>query len=150
MRNGIRLFVAPWYLLGWLSHVYLGLSAPEETYGHLAETALLPAYTTLWRDLVMPNITFFALLLAAFEIVVGVLLVGKGKRVKVGLILSIMFCLFLLQMGMGVLTTSRWESFVSNRLPPLAFLALQVPLLWGHYETSLPEAIWIRLPWAVK
>ncbi len=127
MRNGIRLLVAPWYLLGWLSHVYLGLSAPEETYGHLGEAALFPAYTTLWRDLVMPNITFFALLLAAFEIAVGVLLVGKGKRVK-----------------------DRWQSFLFNRLPTLMMVALQVPLLWGRYERSLPEVIWIRLPWAKK
>lgn len=68
----------------WCSDAYPGFSAPQEARGHLAETALLPGYLTLWRQLVMPTTTIFALLLAVFEIVVGLLLISRGKWVKQG------------------------------------------------------------------
>jgi hypothetical protein len=87
------------------------------------------------------NITFFALLLALFETVVGLLLIGKGQRVKAGLILSILVCLFLVQMGLGIVTSDPRESFLFNRLPMLVMIALQVPLLWGWDERSIPEFI---------
>jgi hypothetical protein len=139
VRNIIRGFIALWYLLGWLLHVYLGLFAPE-TYQPFGETALIPAYTNFWQNFVMPHITVFALVLAVFEVLVGCLLIGKGKRVKTGLILSILFILFLLQMGLGYPVTDPWSSFLVNRLPNLVFLAVQVPLFWGWDEYSLPEA----------
>lgn len=110
LRSIVCIFVALWYFPGWMLHVYLGLFSPE-TYRNFGETALIPAYTSLWRDFIMPNILLFALLLAAFEIVVGCLLVGKGQWVKIGL----MFSLF--------------------------FIALQIPLLWGWDERTIPDSI---------
>lgn len=140
MRIGTRTFVALWYLLGWISHVYLGLFAPA-TYRSLGETALFSAYRDLWQDSVMPHITFFALLLAVFEIVVGYLLVSKGMAVKIGAICSILFNLFLVQMGLGYITNDGWQSFLINRVPNMVFIGLQLPLLWGWDEKSIPEAI---------
>lgn len=140
MRTIIRIFVSLWFLLGWISHVYLGLTNPE-MYRAFGKTALLPGYRTLWQNVVMPNITLFALLLAAFEIFVGVLLVNKGKWVKVGLVLSFLFNLFLLQMGLGYLTANAWEGFLFNRLANLVFMALLVYLWFGSYEHSIPEIL---------
>ena len=140
MRNSVRLFVALWYLLGWLSHVYLGLFAPE-TYRPFGETALIPAYTDFWQSMVMPFITAFALGLAVFEVLVGCLLISKGNWVKTGLVFSILFNLFLVQMGLGYPATDPWSNFLVNRLPNLLFIALQVPLLWGRDEYSIPEVI---------
>jgi hypothetical protein len=144
MRNAVRVFVALWYLLGWLSHVYLGVFAPE-TYRLFGETALVSAYTSLWLNFMMPYITFFALGLAVFEIIVGCLLVSKGKWVKRGVILSILFNLFLVQMGLGYSTVDVWQSFYVNRLPNLLFIALQIPLLWGWDDYSIPEVIQKRI-----
>jgi hypothetical protein len=144
MRNGIRLFVALWYLLGWLAHIYLGLFSPH-TYLPFGDTALLPAYTALWRGFIMPNISFFALLLAVFEIMVGVLLVSQGRWVKLGLVLSIGFNLFLVQMGLGFPAADVWQSFLANRLPNLVFILLQIPLLWGWDEYSIIDMIRRRL-----
>jgi hypothetical protein len=92
----------------------------------------------------MPEITYFTILLAAFEIVVGCLLIGKGKWVKLGLGLSFLFNLFLVQMGLGYPASDAWTGFLVNRLPNLIFIALQIPLLWGWDEHSVPESIRAR------
>ena len=141
MRDFTRTFVALFYLLGWVSHVYLGLFAPE-TYRVFGGTALIPAYTTLWYNVAMPNITALALLLAAFEVLVGGLLISRGKWVKAGLILSLLFNLFLVQMGLSYQAADWPSDFLVNRLPNLLFMALQVPLLWGQDVRSIPEALW--------
>ena len=60
MKNAVRILVAPWYLLGWLSHVYLALAMPE-MYRGFGNTALIPGFRELWRTVVMPEIVFFAL-----------------------------------------------------------------------------------------
>lgn len=143
MRNVTRTFVALFYLLGWLSHVYLALFLPE-IYRPFGGTALIPAYADFWNEVMMPHITALALLLAAFEIGVGCLLIGKGKWVKVGLVFSIAFNLFLVQMGLSYPATDAWSGFLINRLPNLIFIALQIPLLWGWDERSIPEVVRAR------
>jgi hypothetical protein len=140
MRDIVRLLVAPLYLLGWLAHVYLGLCNPE-IYRLFGQTALIPAFADFWYGTVMPHITAFALLLAAFEVMVGILLVSKGMWVKVGLVLSIAFGLFLIQLGLAYPVSDGFSDFLMNRLPNLLFIVLQTPLLWGQDKRSLPEAI---------
>lgn len=137
IKNVLRSFIALWYLLGWISHVYLGLFNPQ-LYAGFGNTALIPGYAQLWNTLIMPNIAFFALLLAVFEIAVGVLLTNRGKWVKYGLVLSILFNLFLVQMGLSMPAAGFWQDFAGNRLPNLIFIALQIPLFWGEY----PRTIW--------
>lgn len=133
MRKVIRWIVAPWYLLGWLVHVYLGFCNPD-MYAVFGNTAIIPGYANFWSGMIMPSITFFALLLAGFEIMVGGLLISKGKYVKAGVILSILFNLFLIQMGLGFPAASVWQDFLVNRLPNLIFLVIQLPLLRGRDE----------------
>lgn len=87
--------------------------------------------------MIMPNIVFFALSLAAFELLVGLLLVGKGKQVKSGLMLSILFNLFLVQLGLSGQATDRVSDFLINRLPNLVFVAIQTPLLFCTFDRSL-------------
>ncbi len=141
MRMAVRVFVGLWYLLGWMVHVYLGVFNPE-VYRAFGETALIPGYGAVWQGLVMPHITLFALLLAGFELGVGLLLVSKGRWVKVGLALSMAFNLFLVQMGLGWPTGDAWTSFLVNRLPNLVFIAIQAPLLvWGRDERSVVGAM---------
>lgn len=140
MRKVIRLFVAPWYLLGWLSHVYLGLVNPR-IYAVFSETAIIPGYANFWNSMVMPSITFLAFLLAGFEILVGCLLLSEGKWVKAGVVLSILFNLFLIQMGLGIPATGGWQDFLNNRLPNVIFLAIQIPLLWGWDECLIPKLL---------
>jgi hypothetical protein len=140
MRNVIRLVIALFYLLGWLSHVYLGLNNPE-IYRLFGQTALIPTFTGFWDRIVMPHIAVFALLLAAFEVVVGILLISRGRAVKIGLALSITFNLFLVQLGLAYPAPDAQADFLVNRLPNLFFILLQIPLLWAKYKRSLPAVI---------
>jgi hypothetical protein len=140
MKDIIRLFIASWYLLGWVLHVYLGLNNPG-IYRPFGQTALIPAFTTCWYRSVMPQITALALLLAAFELVVGILLIGKGRWVKIGLALGIAFNLFLVQLGLSYPAPDGLADFLVNRLPNLLFIVLQIPLFWGKYTISLPAVV---------
>ena len=136
MKNALRFFVAPWYLLGGLLHVYLALAVPE-VYRGFANTALIPGFRELWRTFVVPDIVRIALALAAFEFVVGILIIGKGKSVKYGLAASILFNVFLVQLGLAVQTADWVSDLLMNRLPNLVFIAIQIPLLFCAFERSL-------------
>jgi hypothetical protein len=140
IKNFLRSFVAIWYLLGWMVHVYLGLENPD-LYSSFGRTGIIPGYEYFWTNWIMPSIVFWALLLAGFELCVGMLLIHKKKWVKVGLVFSILFNLFLVQMGLGYQTTEIWIGFLSNRLPNLIMVMLQLPLLWGTYSKSIFETI---------
>lgn len=140
MKNFLRGFIAIWYLLGWMSHVYLVFTAPQD-YQSFGATALIPAYRIFWQNFIMPHITFFALLLVGFEIVVGLLLINKGKWVKIGLVFSLLFNLFLIQMGLATQTQDIWLDFVANRMPNILFMALQIPLFFGEFQKTLWEEV---------
>ena len=140
MKNVLRTFVACWYLLGWMVHVYLAITSPQ-IYEVFGTTGLIPGYDQFWNNWIMPNITFWTILLAAFELCVGLLLIYKGKWVKIGLVFSILFNGFLIQMGLGSETNTFWSDFLSNRLPNLIMVMLQFPLLWGTYYQSIIESI---------
>ena len=140
MKNGLRSFIAIWYLFGWMIHVYFGLTSPE-IYANFGNTGILPGYEHFWTTWIMPSIVFFALLLAAFELCVGCMLVHKRKWVKIGLVFSILFNLFLVQMGLGYETTDTWANFLSNRMPNLIMVMLQLPLLWGSYSKTIIEIV---------
>jgi hypothetical protein len=96
----------------------------------------------------MPNITFFALLLAAFEIATGILILSRGRYVKVGLGASVLFNLFLVQLGLGY-SEIPWSGrdFLLNRMPNLVFLLLQLPLFWVYFAESFPE--FVRSTWLI-
>lgn len=90
--------------------------------------------------MIVQNITFFALLLAAFELATGILILSKGRYGKIGLTASVFFNLFLVQLGLGR-PEIRWSEgdFLMNRLPNLIFALLQCPLFWVHFDRSLLE-----------
>jgi hypothetical protein len=100
ISNVARVFFALWYLLGSLVHVKFGLTN-NHIYEPFGRTSLFAAFGELWTRMVMPHIAFFALLLAAFEMAVGILLLSKGRYVKIGLTASVLFNLFLVQLGLG-------------------------------------------------
>jgi hypothetical protein len=145
MRTVARLCVLPWYLVGWIFHLYLGLFAPQ-VYQPLGSTAILPGYADLWGGVVMPHISLFALLLAGLELAVALLLVSGGRRFRAGVTLSIAFNIFLVQMGLGYQADGLMRSFMLNRLPNLVFAAIQVPLLFGAEVQPLGDVVraWMR------
>jgi len=139
--NAARVFFALWYLFGSLVHVKFGL-ANNHIYERFGSTSLFAASRELWTTVVMPHIAFFALLLAAFEMAVGILILSKDRYVKIGLTASVLFNLFLVQLGLGSPEIQGSErDFLANRLPTLLFALLQCPLLWVHFDKSLPTLL---------
>ncbi len=134
--NVARAFFAMWYLVGSAVHVRCALTNPQIIYAQFGRTSLFPFFGELWVSLIMPHITFFALLLAAFELATGLLLLSKGKAVTAGLVASVLFNLFLVQLGMGLANRGWQVDFLVNRLPPLLFAMLQAPLFRSHFEQS--------------
>jgi hypothetical protein len=137
--NTARLFFASWYLLGSLVHFKFGLTN-NQIYARFGTTCLLPACRSVWTTLVMSNITLFVLLLAAFEMATGFLILSKGRYVKAGFVASVVFNLFLVLLGLGY-AENPWSQgdFLRNRLANLIFALLQVPLLCVSFTKSFPE-----------
>jgi hypothetical protein len=140
MKNIARTFFAAWYLGGWMVHAYAALRAPH-IYRPFGETALIPQLRTVWHGLILPNIRLFALLLAAFELATGLLMIGSGRRVKIGLLFSIVFNLFLVLLGLSWKAPSGARDFLVNRLPNLLFVLGQLPLLRSRFDRSLPALL---------
>ncbi len=146
LKNILRTFIALWYLLGWMVHVYISVIVPQpQLYQNFGATALFPVLRELWQTIVIPNIMLFGPLCAAFQLAVGILMVGKGIRVKVALIASLLFNAFLLQLGLAMPADGWVADFLINRLPVLIFAAVQVPLFWCTFDRTLPESIADRL-----
>ena len=139
--NAVRIFFALWYLLGSLVHVKFGLT-DKHIYEIFGRTSLLPASREVWTSFVMPHITVFALVLVGFEMLTGILILSKGKYVKIGLTASLIFNLFLVQLGLGY-PVPPWSvsDFAQNRLANLLFAALQFPLFWIDFDKSFLELV---------
>jgi hypothetical protein len=142
VSNVARGLFALGYLIGSLVHIRFALTN-NHTYEAFGKTALIPRFPELRTSVVKPNITFFALLLAAFEITTSIIILSRGKYVK----LSGQCVVRLVPRAIGSrLAASRLESrlFV-NRLPNLLFTLPQLPLFWVQFDKSFPEFLRARL-----
>jgi hypothetical protein len=136
--NAARLFFALWYLFGSLSHVFYGITN-NHIYEIFGRTSIFAVSRALWSSVVMPHITSFALLLAAFEMATGILILSKGRLAWIGLASSVLFNLFLVQLGLGFPAVP-WSGrdFLLNRLSCWLFAVLQLPLFWVSFDSSFP------------
>lgn len=143
--NAARLFFALWYLLGSLLHIAYGLTN-NHIYAVFGRTSIFPMFREMWSAMVMPHITFFALLLAAFEMATGILMLSKGRYAVIGITASVLFNLFLVQLGLGFQEVP-WSArdLLLNRTSTSLFAVLQCPLLRVRFEQSFPEFLWLRL-----
>jgi hypothetical protein len=143
--NAARLFFALWYLLGSLLHVAYGLN-DNHIYAIFGRTSLFPFFREAWTVVVMPHIISFALLLAVFEMITGILMLSKGRYAVAGLAASVLFNLFLVQLGLGYQEVP-WSAkdILLNRTSTSLFALLQCPLFWVRFDQSLPE--FLRLWW---
>ena len=132
-----RVFIALWYLGGSVIHFLCALYRPE-IYTRFDRAPLYPLMGRLWVLFILPHITMFALLLAAFELTVVCLLLSRGRAVVLGLAASLCFNLFLVQLGLGYPAVSgSLRDFVLNRLPNVLFILIQLPLFWIRFDKSL-------------
>ena len=80
--NAWRVFIALWYLGGSFIHFQCALYRPY-IYAMFGRAPLYPLIGRVWGSLVLPHITVFALILAAFELAVAILLLSRGRAVTV-------------------------------------------------------------------
>jgi len=102
--------------------------------------AFLPIYRWFFTEILGTIPVPFVIALIIFELGVGILILSKGKFVKLGLIAASLFCLFLVPVGMEEITSPLLiVSFVilmKHDFPEFAFsLRKPVPTL----ETLLKE-----------
>ncbi len=76
------------------------------------------------------------------QIVIGVLVISKGKWAKIGVCLSLVFNMALVFLGLAWPAETAWLDFVQNHLPTLIFAAAQIPLFWVTYDRPIAEDIW--------
>jgi hypothetical protein len=101
-------------------------------YGEYASGALIPLYRDLAVTIVEINPFLFGLLLMAFEIAMGLLLLHKGKSVKIGLIGTMVFLI-----GIAPLSVLQ--------LPWLGLIIAQAYLLTREFDVTFLEAIRSKL-----
>ena len=81
-------------------HVVIVLTGTE-TYRHFADTAFIPFVKQGWLSVFMPHAALLGLLLAAFELAVGLLILAGGPKTRLGLLAAIVFHLGLMLFGWG-------------------------------------------------
>ena len=97
----IRRFVGGFYLI--MGGINAGIVfADPQTYQHFADDAYLDFVTQQWNELVMANPSFWGLLLAAGEILLGILLLQGGPWVRIGWVGVIAFHGLLMLFGLGI------------------------------------------------
>lgn len=98
-----------------------------ETYRHFADTAFIPFVKQAWVSVFMPHAALLGLLLAAFELAVGLLILAGGPKTRLGLVAALVFHLGLMLFGWG---------FWFWSVPMLALLVTQLRYDFGNAMRS--------------
>ncbi len=94
LRNVLRSVFATFFLIGVFANGATAILMPE-VYATFAQDTFFPLYSRIWDSLVYPHIQLWLLLLVLFELTLCVLLLLKGQRTRLGLLLGAGF-MFLL------------------------------------------------------
>jgi len=81
-------------------HVAIVLTGTE-AYRHFADTAFIPFVKQAWLSVFMPHAALLGLLLAAFELAVGLLILAGARKTVLGLVAAVAFHLGLMLFGRG-------------------------------------------------
>ena len=114
--HAVRRFVGGFYLV--MAGLNAGVVLTDPTaYESFADGAALPFVVHAWADIVMSAPTFWIMLLAAGELVLGVLLLRGGLGARVGWVGVLLFHVLLMLFGPG---TWLWCLPVLAMLTPIA------------------------------
>ena len=125
--NAGRIFLGFFYLAMAGINVILALSSPQ-SYIEMGENSLIPLYRELFLQVVALNPALFVLPIAAFQIAMGLLILGKQRYVKVGLIGTIIFMIAITPLGI-------------IQLPWLGMVLVQAFLLTKEFDKTFLEIL---------
>jgi hypothetical protein len=125
--NATRIFLGFFFILMGIGfHLVLILRDPHG-YDGFSASALLPLYRWAFRAIVMPYPLAFAIVAAAFEIAVALLMLSKGRYAQLGLITASLFLLAITPLGMETLPNvllALGLAYLATKPFPLSFWEL--------------------------
>ena len=128
LAGRIRRFVGGFYLV--MAGMNAGIVfADPHSYQRFADGAYLDFVTEQWSGIVMANPSLWGLLLAAGEILLGVLLLSGGAAARTGWVGAIAFHVLLMLFGPGI-----WLWCI----PALAFLVPAARADWPQLAVGQP------------
>lgn len=123
-----RIFLGIFYLVMAIGiNMVNAITNPQSTV-QMGESSLLDFYKTIFSDIVAKAPVFFILLIALFQITMGLLILNKHKNVKIGLIGTSIFLLFITPFGY-------------IQIPWLGIAAIQLYLLRRDFDKTFIEII---------
>lgn len=122
MRDLMRILFGMFFIVMALLNTRLAINNPDLYDEFITEdTTLLPLYNTIWQDVVVPAMPYFLAVLVSFELLVGVLILSRGKYVRWGLLAALIFSAALIPAN-------------SYTVMNIAFIILALWLLQDQYE----------------
>jgi len=130
--NAGRIFLGLFYVAMAIGvNIVLVLLHPQ-LYIELGRNALIPLYRALFLQVIALNPPLFILPVAACQIAIGLLILNKGRYVKVGLAGGIIFTLAITPLGI-------------EELPNPVLALAQVFLLTKEFDTTFLEILRFKL-----
>jgi hypothetical protein len=128
LSNVGRTLLAIAYFVGAAFNLVYTARHPE-LFEEWVSEPLLPGYRWFFVEVVAQDARFWVPVASAGEVLLGVLLLARGRAVKLGVLLSILFQLLLAPMWIG------------QTLANLLLAAVQLPLLRRRYTVSIPTLL---------
>lgn len=127
-----RIFLGIFYLIMAIGiNIVNAITNPQSTV-QMGEASLLDFYKTIFSDIVAKAPVFFILLIALFQMTMGLLVLNKHKNVKLGLIGTTIFLILITPFGY-------------IQIPWLGIAAIQLYLLRMDFDKTFIEIIGIAI-----
>jgi hypothetical protein len=123
-----RIFLGIFYLIMAVAINIVNAITNPETTVQMGEESLLAFYRTIFTDIVSRAPSLFILAIAAFQIIMGLLILNKHDKVKIGLIGTIVFLVMITPFGY-------------IQLPWLGIALIQIYLLRKDFDKTLLEIL---------
>lgn len=126
--NAGRIFLGIFYLIMAIGiNIVNAITNPQSTI-QMGEDSLIGFYRTIFSDIVSKAPVFFILVIALFQITMGLLILNKHRKVKLGLIGTSIFLILITPFGY-------------IQLPWLGIAAIQLYLLRNDFDKTFIEII---------
>ncbi|HNW69617.1 MAG TPA: hypothetical protein PKI01_04385 [Bacteroidales bacterium] len=126
--NAGRIFLGIFYLIMAIGINLVNAFIDPQSTVQMGENSLIGFYRTIFTEIVSKAPVVFIILIALFEITMGLLILNKHKKVKFGLIGTTVFLILITPFGY-------------IQLPWLGLAAIQLYLLRKDYDKTLIEII---------
>jgi hypothetical protein len=126
--NAGRIFLGIFYLIMDIGVNCVNAFTNPQSTVQMGADSLIPLYRTFFSEVVSAAPSLFILIVALFQIIVGLLILNKHKKVKLGLTGASVFLVFITPFGI-------------IQLPWLGMAAVQIFLLRKDFNKTFVEII---------